>query len=207
MSNLLKTKRTTKKYGKLPPKEAEAIPWDKLCVDMIGPYTIKDDRKETTVQFQCVVMIDPATGWFELVKEKDAMTVANAVEMTWLTQYPWPQEIMYDRGSEFMGNFACMIVKDYGIKQRPIVVCNPQANAIIERIHQTLGNIIQTFKMHKESKEEAEHHLKGVLSAAMFALHATYHTTMQATLTQLVFGCDATLNVKFQADWDYICSR
>jgi hypothetical protein len=39
------------------------------------------------VQFQCVTMIDPATGWFELkaVKEKDAMTVSNAVETTWLT--------------------------------------------------------------------------------------------------------------------------
>jgi hypothetical protein len=36
-----KTKRSNKKYGHLPPKEAEADPWDILCVDLIGPYTIK----------------------------------------------------------------------------------------------------------------------------------------------------------------------
>ena len=36
-----KCKKTHVKYGKLPEKEAEAIPWDKLCVDLIGPYTIK----------------------------------------------------------------------------------------------------------------------------------------------------------------------
>ena len=31
-------KRGKKKYGKLPPKEAEAQPWDTLCVDLIGKY-------------------------------------------------------------------------------------------------------------------------------------------------------------------------
>jgi hypothetical protein len=36
-----KTKCTSKKYGHLPPKEAESTPWDVLCVDLIGPYTIK----------------------------------------------------------------------------------------------------------------------------------------------------------------------
>ena len=35
-----RTKRKNIKYGKLPPKEAEAIPWDRMCVDLIGPYTI-----------------------------------------------------------------------------------------------------------------------------------------------------------------------
>jgi len=35
-----RTKRTTKKWGLLPPKEAEANPWEKLCVDTIGPYEI-----------------------------------------------------------------------------------------------------------------------------------------------------------------------
>ena len=67
-----RTKRTHSKYGHLPPKEAEAEPWDVLCVDMIGPYTIKTKgRKPLTLW--CVTMIDPATGWFEMkqVPEKD----------------------------------------------------------------------------------------------------------------------------------------
>jgi len=38
----------------------------------------------------------------------------------------------------------------------------------------------------------------------MFALRATYHTTLQATPCQLVFGQDAMFNVKFQADWQLI---
>jgi protein associated with RNAse G/E len=41
----------------------------------------------------------------------------------------------------------------------------------------------------------------------MFATHATYHTTTQATPAQLVFGRDAILNTKFEADWKYIRAR
>ena len=153
-------------------------------------------------------MIDPATGWFELktAKEKDAMAVASLVETTWLTRYPWPQEIVYDRGTEFMGDFATMIKDDYGIKTRPITTRNPQANAIIERIHQTLGNIIRTFELHSDA-DATDESWDGILSAAMFALRATYHTTTQATPMQLVFGRDAILNLKFQADWNYIKQR
>eukprot|EP00804_Cyclotella_cryptica_P001216 CCRYP_012721-RA/>CCRYP_012721-RA protein AED:0.31 eAED:0.45 QI:0/0/0/1/0/0/3/0/427 len=35
-------KRHKHKYGKLPTKFAITNPWDVLCVDLIGPYTIKD---------------------------------------------------------------------------------------------------------------------------------------------------------------------
>ena len=38
----------------------------------------------------------------------------------------------------------------------------------------------------------------------MFATRATFHTTLQATPMQLVFGRDAILNTKFEADWKFI---
>jgi Integrase zinc binding domain len=76
-------KRSTKKYGLLPEKEAEAEPWDKLCLDLIGPYTLKRKSK-AVLKLWCVTMIDPATGWFEMkqINDKEATTVANIVETT-----------------------------------------------------------------------------------------------------------------------------
>ena len=41
----------------------------------------------------------------------------------------------------------------------------------------------------------------------MFAIRATYHTTMQATPAQLVFGRDAITNIKYDADWNIIRQR
>ena len=95
-----------------------------------------------------------------------------------------------------MAEFAEMIENDYGIKRKGISVRNPQANAILERVHQTIGNIIRTF-----SKEllDVTDPWSGILAATMFAVRATYHTTLHATPTQLVFWRDALLNKEFEA--------
>jgi transposase InsO family protein len=198
-------KTSSKKYGKLPPKEAESEPWEKLCVDLIGPYKVKRQGKEPAVLW-AITMIDPATSWLEIreIKNKEASTIANIVEQTWLTRYPKPQVLNFDRGSEFMAEFAEMITNDYGILRRGSTVRNPQSNAIIERVHQTIGNILRTFP--KELLNEPNP-WDGILAATMFAIRATYHTTTQATPAQLVFGRDAILNTKFEANWAMIKDR
>jgi transposase InsO family protein len=95
-------------------------------------------------------MIDPATGWFEIKQydDKKSITVTNIVELEWLTRYPQPSLITLDCGSEFIGqDFRDMCVNDYGIKRKVISTRNPQANAIVERAHQTLGNLIRSFQL------------------------------------------------------------
>ena len=99
-----------------------------------------------------------------------------------------------------------MIKHDYGIRKSPASVRNPQANSILERIHQTIGNVIRTFKF-DEKYMDPNDPFSGILSATMFATRATYHTTTRATPTQLVFGRDAITNIKFEADWNLIRQR
>ena len=68
------------------------------------------------------------------------MKVVNKVETILLSRYHWLQEIVHDRHSEFMGNFANIIADNYRITKQLITI--QQANSMIERIHQMLGNII-----------------------------------------------------------------
>ena len=103
-----------------------------------------------------------------------------------------------------MGEFAEMVSNDYGIKRKGTTVRNPQANAIIERVHQTLGNIIRTFQIQENPDLDPKEPWAGILAATMFALRATYHTTLKATPAQLVFGRDAILNTIFDANWNLI---
>ena len=42
-----KNKRKHKMYGHLPPKEAEAEIWDKMCVDLIVPYNSEGKENQT----------------------------------------------------------------------------------------------------------------------------------------------------------------
>ena len=103
-----------------------------------------------------------------------------------------------------MAEFATMIVEKYGIKKRGISPRNPQANSILERIHQVIGNMIKTFKIYDREDLEEQDPWSGILSAIMFGVRATYHTTLDATPTQLVFGRDAILPIRYQPDWELI---
>eukprot|EP00957_Ditylum_brightwellii_P124287 9473979-Ditylum_brightwellii.AAC.1 len=49
-----------------------------------------------------------------------------------------------------------MILKDYGVKEKPITVRNSQASSIIEKIHQTIGNMIRPFKVHSTGIDEKD---------------------------------------------------
>ncbi len=38
-----------------------------LCVDLIGPYTLKG-KDSSSIDFMCLTMINPTTSWFEIVE-------------------------------------------------------------------------------------------------------------------------------------------
>ena len=99
--------------------------------------------------------------------------------------------------------FKRMISEDYGIEQKPIMGRSLQANAIIERVHQTIGNMIHTFNL-EENFLDGNDPWSGILSATAFAVRSTYHTTLRATPGQLVFGRDMILNIQHIANWKAI---
>jgi transposase InsO family protein len=203
-------KKSAKKYGHLPPKEAESIPWDRLCIDLIGPYTIvRKNKSKQSLVLWALTMIDPVTGWFEMreIKTKQADYIANVLEQAWLSRYPWPTTLVFDRGSEFKAEVTEMLRNDYGIKVKTTTTRNPQANAIIERVHQTIGNMIKTFQVYDNDALDDGDPWSGILAAVMAAVRSTFSTTTQATPMQLVFGRDTILNTKFMADWNYIHQR
>ena len=154
-------------------------------------------------------MIDPATGWFEIhqyVNKRD-ISVANIVEQEWLCRYPWPSQVITDRGSEFIGQeFKDMIKRDYGVVKKVITTRNPQANAVVERIHQVLANMVRTFEL-EDKYLDADDPWKGILSAVAFAVRSTIHTTTQSSPAQLVFGRDMMLNITHKANWEFIRAR
>ena len=92
-----------------------------------------------------------------------------------LTKYPRPTKVLLARGTEFMAEVSSLLRDDYNIKHKPITARNLKANAIIERTHQTIGNIIRTFQLDKK-KLDMENPWEGILSAVIFAMKSTVHT-------------------------------
>ena len=63
---------------------------------------------------------------------------------------------MYDQGSEFIGNDfrKSLIETEYKITVKPSTSQNPTSNTILERIHQVLGNLLQTITIKETFVDE-----------------------------------------------------
>ena len=151
-------------------------------------------------------MIDPVTGWFEMAQilNKLAAEIVDITVKTWFTCYPLPQWIVFDCGTNFMYELAKTCQNEYGLKGKYITTDNHQSNVIIEKIHQTIRNIICTFDV---SNIVINNQWSGILAAIMFSVRATYHKTLQVSPMELVFGRDAILNNKHIANKEHIWQR
>ena len=78
--------------------------------------------------------------------DKTSATVGSLINRTWFCCYPCSQYIFYDNGSEFKLHFETLS-DSYGLKRKPTSVKNPQANAILERVHQMIMGMLCTVKI------------------------------------------------------------
>lgn len=71
------------------------------------------------------------------------------LDSIWLSYYPRPKEISMDNGSKFKKEFSDLY-KNMGLKKKVSNKRNPKLNAILQRIHQVLGNRLQVFDLKKK---------------------------------------------------------
>ena len=122
--------------------------------------------------------------------------------MVWLTRYPRPRKIITDNGAEFKKDFRT-ISTDYGVQLKNTTVKNPQANGVLERVHLVICNMLRAKNLAKLEIPEDDP-WTAILASVMYAVHSTYHTTLQATPAQLVFGRDMIYPIEYVAEWDVL---
>jgi hypothetical protein len=218
-------KKRKLKYGHLPSKTVITVPWRASCVDLIGPYTLKG-KDGTIIDFMALIMIDPATSWFEvvelpLVRRLKTITVngkessiaeeifditseciARLVNKTWLSRYPRCHYIIYNNGSEFKLNFE-YLCETYGINRNPTTIKNSQASAILECLHQVLGQMLRTSELDM-AKTITPDNVNVFLDNMAWAICSTYHTVLKASPGAAIFGCNLLLDIPFIANWNKI---
>jgi hypothetical protein len=92
------------------------------------------------------VTFDRNTEVAEPYFDKSSAQISTLVYKTWFSRYPCCQYIIYNKRSKFKLHFRSLC-NTYGIKRKPTSVKNPQANAILERIHAVLENMLRTFEL------------------------------------------------------------
>ncbi len=93
------------------------------------------------------------------------------------------------------------LCETYGIKRKPTKVKNPQANAILECVHQVLALMLRTAELNM-AKSVTPNDIDVFLDNAAWAICSTYHTVLKASLGMAIFGCNMLFNIPFIANWN-----
>ena len=196
-------------HGHTAPKEAPLAPWRTVAIDLIGPWTLEVLGQE--LEFRALTIIDLVTNLVEIIqiKNKTCPHVTQQFENAWLARYPRPASVIFDQGGEFTGfEFQNHLILN-GIDPRPISSKNPQANAVCERMHQTIGNSLRVLKeiQHPFNVQDAYQLVDTAIANAVFAHRSSYHGTIASTPGSLAFNRDMILDLPMQADFQLIQER
>jgi hypothetical protein len=205
-----RNKRGGRGYGELPPRVTNHAPWNEVAVDLIGPWSIRlQDGRD--LEFKALTAIDTVTNLTEIIRleNKTSNHVAHKFENGWLARYPRPNRCIHDNGGEFLGWEFQALLNRLGIVDVPTTVKNPQANAICERMHQSVGNALRTY-LHGHppaTEQEATEILDSALGSAMYAIRATVHGALRNSPGALAFQRDMLLDIPLIADLHAIQQR
>jgi hypothetical protein len=177
--------------------------WEEVHIDLIGPWAIKIG--EQNIEFNALTCIDPVTNLVELVRidNKTLNHIQQLFQNHWFSRYLWPTKCVHNNGGEFTGWKFQRLLEQTGIQDRATTSRNPQSNAICERMHQTVGNVLRTL-LHGNivnNNEQANTIIDNALATAMHITRsATSRTLGNNSPGALAFHRHMFLNLPFQAD-------
>lgn len=126
----------------------------------------------------------------------------NALDDAWLSRYPRPVRIVYDQGTEYQNiDFESHLVH-LGIKPVPTSVKNPQANAILERVHSVMKNAMRT-ELHANppaNMADADATIDRILASTQYATRCAVHKTFGVSPGAIVFHRDMLLPIPIITD-------
>ena len=203
-------KNVNAQYGHLPERFVELVPWYSVAVDLIGPWKINVNGIE--IEFNALTCIDPVSNLTELarIERKTAAHVSNIFENLWLSRYPKPFKCIHDQGGEFIGQDFQALLERWGIHDASATSKNPTANAICERMHQVVGNILRTrFNNHNAPNiATAQQAVDDALAACNHAMRCSVSQSLQNnTPGEVVFARDMLLNIPVIVDLESIRQR
>ena len=80
------------------------------------------------------------------------------------------------------------------------MVKNPQANAILEHLHQVLAQMLCTAEL-KMAKTITPDDVDVFLDNAAWAICSTYQSVLKASPGAAIFGCNMLIDIPFIANW------
>ena len=113
--------------------------------------------------------------------------------------------MIFDNGSEFKLHFQ-ELCASYGLEQKPTSARNPQANAILERLHAVIDDMLRTSKLDKAATLN-DKMIESFIANVAWAVQSTHHTFLKSLPGAAIFGPNMLFNLPHIADWTAIRQR
>ena len=153
-------------------------PFARVAIDLVGPLPMSG-RKHRWI----LTLVDCATRYPEAIPMKGIDTIECAEELVNIfSRIGIPQEILSDRGSQFVSDLMREISRLLSVRQLQTTPYHAQCNGLVERWNGTLRRMIQ--KMAAEKPSDWDRYIPALLF--------TYREVAQASLGfspfELVYG-------------------
>ena len=167
-------------------------PWDTLSVDIVGPLPA-DHRQEFLI-----VIVDCYSRYTILVPSSNhtTSTVSEALLRHVVPHFGTPRRLLSDRGREFVGDVWGKLMRSLGIQRVLTSSCHPEGNAISERSHRTLNNMLRARLLEGTSSKAWVEKVPGI----MLTLNAVSHEPHWFSASMVVTGREPTLTPDVQHD-------
>ena len=89
---------------------------------------------------------------------------------------------------------------EYRITAKPITLGSPMSNAVLEKIHQVIGNLVRNFDIYTQTYVEKHYPGTGILVVSAFVIISTTNRQKVYSPGKLIFGRDMILPIKHRVD-------
>ena len=160
-------------------------PWDTLSIGIVGP--LPNDH----LQEFLIVFVDCYSQYTILVPSSNhtANTVSEALLRHVIPYFGTPRLLLSDRGREFISKIWTKLLHSLGIQQVLTSPYHPEGNAINERSHRTLNNMLRTRLIEGSSSKAWVEKVPGI----MLTLNAMPHEPHGFSASMIATGREPTL--------------
>ena len=136
-------------------------PWDTLSIDIVGP--LPPDRRHEFL----IVFVDCFSKYTILIPSSNntSSTVSEALMWHVIPYFGAPRRLLSDRGSEFISSIWTKLLSSLGIQKVLTSPYHPDGNAINERSHRTLMNMLHARLLEGPSTKAWVDKVPGIIHA------------------------------------------
>ena len=160
-------------------------PWDILSSDIVGP--LPPDRCHEFL----IVFVDCFAKYTILIPSSNhtASTVNEALMRHVIPYFGTPRRLLSDRGREFISSIWTKLLRSLGIQQVLTSPYHPEGNAINERIHCTLNNMLRARLLEGPSTKAWVDKIPGI----MLTLNSMPHEPRGFSASMVATGSEPAL--------------